>query len=176
MNSLIWILLLWSLLECFFKGISVYEVFIQGVKEGFMLISTIFPVLLVLTLWVNLMQSCGIMELLEKMFVHLQQWFQIPLDIFVMCFIRPVSSQGAMIILKSIYERFGVDHSFSILASIIQTGSDTTLYVVSLYYGSIHLKKYSYTLWLGFFLDFLSFVFMLCFYAFFGASRVFPAG
>ena len=49
------------------------------------------------------------------------------------------------------------------MGSILQTGSDTTLYVVSLYYGSIHLKKYSYTLWLGFFLRF-SFI---CFYALF---------
>lgn len=167
MNSLIWILLLWSLLECFFKGISVYEVFIQGVKEGFMLISTIFPVLLMLTLWVNLMQSCGIMELLGKMFVHLQQWFQVPLDIFVMCFIRPLSSQGAMVILKSIYERFGVDHSFSILASIIQTGSDTTLYVVSLYFQAMKAKRSYFPLVLGLFLDFLACVIaFVCFYLF----------
>ena len=67
-------------------------------------------------------------------------------------------------ILKRIYDHYGIDHLYSLMGSILQTGSDTTLYVVSLYYGSIHLKKYSYTLWLGFFLDFLSFVFMLCFY------------
>ena len=71
---------------------------------------------------------------------------------------------SGFISLIRIYDHYGIDHLYSLMGSILQTGSDTTLYVVSLYYGSIHLKKYSYTLWLGFFLDFLSFVFMLCFY------------
>ena len=82
----------------------------------------------------------------------------------LMLLTRPISSQTSLIILKRIYDHYGIDHLYSLMGSILQTGSDTTLYVVSLYYGSIHLKKYSYTLWLGFFLDFLSFVFMLCFY------------
>ena len=90
--------------------------------------------------------------------------FSIPLDLLLMAFTRPISSQTSLIILKRIYDHYGIDHLYSLMGSILQTGSDTTLYVVSLYYGSIHLKKYSYTLWLGFFLDFLSFVFMLCFY------------
>ena len=92
------------------------------------------------------------------------QFFSIPLDLLLMAFTRPISSQTSLIILKRIYDYYGIDHLYSLMGSILQTGSDTTLYVVSLYYGSIHLKKYSYTLWLGFFLDFLSFVFMLCFY------------
>ena len=85
--------------------------------------------------------------------------FSIPLDLLLMAFTRPISSQTSLIILKRIYDHYGIDHLYSLMGSILQTGSDTTLYVVSLYYGSIHLKKYSYTLWLGFFLDFLSFVF-----------------
>ena len=92
------------------------------------------------------------------------RFFSIPLDLLLMAFTRPISSQTSLIILKRIYDHYGIDHLYSLMGSILQTGSDTTLYVVSLYYGSIHLKKYSYTLWLGFFLDFLSFVFMLCFY------------
>ena len=102
---------------------------------------------MLLTLWVNLFLSSGFISLIGTFFIR---FFSIPLDLLLMAFTRPISSQTSLIILK--------------MGSILQTGSDTTLYVVSLYYGSIHLKKYSYTLWLGFFLDFLSFVFMLCFY------------
>lgn len=167
MNSFILILLLWSLLECFIKGISIYEEFIKGVKEGFQLISTIFPVLLLLTLWINLMQSCGLMVLFEKMFIVLQRLCHVPLDIFLMCFIRPVSSQGAMVILKNIYDGYGVDHAFSVLASIIQTGSDTTLYVVTLYFQAMKAKRSYFPLILGLFLDFLACILaFLCFYLF----------
>lgn len=163
MNSFILLLILWSLIECFFKKISVYEEFIKGVKEGLQLLKVIFPVLLLLTLWINLLQSCGIMILIEKMFVHLHQFLRVPLDLFIMCFIRPISSQGAMVILKSIYDQFGADHSFSILASVIQTGSDTTLYVVSLYFQAMKAKRSYFPLILGLCLDFLA-----CLLAFIG--------
>ena len=70
-----------------------------------------------------------------------------------MCLIRPISSQGAMVILKSLYDTFGVDHVYSILGSIIQTGSDTTLYVVSLYFESVKRKNVFIAFFLGFLLD-----------------------
>ena len=139
MSNLILLIILWSFLECAYKKIPIYEEFITGVKEGMRYLMILFPSIMLLTLWVNLF-------------------------LLLMAFTRPISSQTSLIILKRIYDHYGIDHLYSLMGSILQTGSDTTLYVVSLYYGSIHLKKYSYTLWLGFFLDFLSFVFMLCFY------------
>ena len=145
MSNLILLIILWSFLECAYKKIPIYEEFITGVKEGMHYLMILFPSLMLLTLWVNLFLSSGFISLIGT-------------------FTRPISSQTSLIILKRIYDHYGIDHLYSLMGSILQTGSDTTLYVVSLYYGSIHLKKYSYTLWLGFFLDFLSFVFMLCFY------------
>ena len=80
-----------------------------------------------------------------------------------MAFTRPISSQTSLIILKRIYDHYGIDHLYSLMGSILQTGSDTTLYVVSLYYGSIHFKKYSLYIMVRLFLRF-SFI---CFYALF---------
>ena len=150
MSNLILLIILWSFLECAYKKIPIYEEFITGVKEGMHYLMILFPSLMLLTLWVNLFLSSGFISLIGTFFIRF--------------FTRPISSQTSLIILKRIYDHYGIDHLYSLMGSILQTGSDTTLYVVSLYYGSIHLKKYSYTLWLGFFLDFLSFVFMLCFY------------
>lgn len=161
MSSLIIIIILWSFIECAYKKISVYDLFIEGVKEGCHYFLSLFPTLMVLTLWVNLFISSGVVSLIGNIFIH---FISIPIDLILMAFTRPISSQTSLIILKRIYEHYGIDHLYSLMGSIVQTGSDTTLYVVSLYYGSIHLKKYSYTLWLGFFLDFLAFVLMLCFY------------
>lgn len=164
MNNFILILLLWSLVEGISKNVSFYHEFIKGVKEGLELFIVIFPTLMLLTLWVNLFQSCGITFLLENLFVFVHHMFNVPIDIFLMCLIRPISSQGSLVILKSIYDRFGVDHVFSILGSIIQTGSDTTLYVVSLYFQSIKIKKSNFPLFLGLFLDFLACLMAFVFY------------
>lgn len=167
MNNFILLLLLWSLIECDFRKVSVYDEFIKGVKEGLKLILVIFPVLLVLTLWVNFFQCCGIVDILEELFAYVVDWLQLPVDILMMCFIRPISSQGAMVVLKSIYDHYGVDHSLSILGSIIQTGSDTTLYVVSLYFQAIHSGHHRSVLWLGLFLDMIACVMALfCYYHF----------
>ena len=161
MSNLILLIILWSFLECAYKKIPIYEEFIAGVKEGMQYLLVLFPSLMLLTLWVNLFISSSFVTFISSLFIH---FFSLPLDLLLMAFTRPISSQTSLIILKRIYEHYGVDHLYSLMGSILQTGSDTTLYVVSLYYGSIRTKKYSYTLWLGFFLDFLAFVLMLCFY------------
>ena len=149
MSNLILLIILWSFLECAYKKIPIYEEFITGVKEGMRYLMILFPSIMLLTLWVNLFLSSGFISLIGTFFIR---FFSIPLDLLLMAFTRPISSQTSLIILKRIYDHYGIDHLYSLIGS------------VSLYYGSIHLKKYSYTLWLGFFLDFLSFVFMLCFY------------
>lgn len=164
MNNFILILLLWSLAEGLYKGVSVYHEFIKGVKEGLKLIVVIFPTLMLLTLWVNMFQSCGITVILENLFVFIHQMLNIPIDIFLMCLIRPISSQGALVVLKNVYDKFGVDHVYSILGSIIQTGSDTTLYVVSLYFQSLKAKKSTFPLFLGLFLDFMACLLAFAFY------------
>lgn len=153
MNNIIFALLLWSLLSCVKKKVSVYQEFIKGVKEGLHFIIIIFPTLMLLTLWVNLFQNCGLINLCMLFFRGFCQLLHVPIDILFMCLIRPISSQGAMVILKSLYDTFGVDHVYSILGSIIQTGSDTTLYVVSLYFESVKRKNVFIALFLGFLLD-----------------------
>lgn len=164
MNNFILILLLWSLVEGLYKGVSVYHEFMKGVKEGLELLIVIFPTLMLLTLWVNLFQSCGVIVILENMFFCIHEIFNVPIDILLMCFIRPISSQGALVVLKSIYDKFGVDHIYSILGSIIQTGSDTTLYVVSLYFQSIKARQSNFPLFLGLFLDFIACLLAFVFY------------
>ena len=114
----------------------------------------------------SLFQSCGITTLLIDLLKELLNILHIPVDLLIMAVIRPLSGQGAMVLLKRIYECYGIDHVYSLLASIVQTGSDTTLYVVTLYFGSIKEKNYRYSLVLGFFLDFLAFSMIICFYHF----------
>ena len=78
--------------------------------------------------------------------------------------LRPVSANASLSYLYSFYEMFGVDHPLSLLATLIQSGSDTTFYVVTLYFSSIHMKKTRYALPVGLTMDFLSVIFAIMIY------------
>ena len=140
MDSVILIIILIALVEASFKHVDIFNEFIEGVKEGSKLLITLFPTMMAFTL-------------LEIGFKSIFAILNIPIDIFMMMIVRPFSSNGSLTILNNIFLKYGVDHPYSILGSIIQTGSDTTFYVVTLYFGSIKLQNNRYALKLGLWLD-----------------------
>jgi|GEM_PF-239773 len=146
MNSIILIILLVAFIEAIFKHVDIFEEFINGVKEGSKLLLTIFPTMMAFMLWVTCFQSCGIINILESVFKSVFQVLNIPIDIFMMMLVRPFSSNGSLSVLNNVFLKYGVDHPYSILGSIVQTGSDTTFYVVTLYFGSIKLQNNRYAL------------------------------
>ena len=153
MDSVILIIILIALVEASFNHVDIFNEFIEGVKEGSKLLLTLFPTMMAFTLWVTCFQNCGIIELLETAFKSIFVFLNIPIDIFMMMVVRPFSSNGALTILNNVFLKYGVDHPYSILGSIIQTGSDTTFYVVTLYFSSIKLQNNRYALKLGLWLD-----------------------
>lgn len=156
MDSFILIIILISLVEAVYKKVDVFEEFMNGVKEGLSLIRTLFPTLMAFTLWTSAFQCCGILTIVENLFYSFFQYLHIPIDIFLMMLVRPFSSNGSLVVLNDIFTTYGVDHQYSILGSIIQTGSDTTFYVVTLYFGSIKMHNNRYALKLGLCLDFIA--------------------
>ena len=72
--------------------------------------------------------------------------FNIPLDILPMAILRPISGTTTLAILNDLFESFGPDSFVGRLASVIQGATDTTLYVLTLYFGSVGIKKIKYAL------------------------------
>lgn len=153
-----------ALIEAAFKKIDIFEEFISGVKEGMKLVLTLFPIMMAFMVWVTCAQTCGIVGIIETICKPIFTILKIPVDVLMMMIIRPFSSNGSMSILANVFTSYGVDHPYSILASIIQTGSDTTFYVVALYFGSIKITNNRYALKLGLWLDFLACLLALLFY------------
>lgn len=153
MDSIILIIILVALIEATIKKVDIFNEFIEGVKEGTKLLMTLFPTMMAFTLWVTCFQSCGIINILEILFRNIFQTLNIPIDLFMMMIIRPFSSNGSLTVLNNVFLKYGVDHPYSLLGSIIQTGSDTTFYVVTLYFSSIKLQNNRYALKLGLWLD-----------------------
>ena len=70
-----------------------------------------------------------------------------------MALMRPISGSSSLAVLNTIVENYGPDSFVGRLASVIQGSTDTTFYVLTLYFGSIGIKKIRYSLWAGLFAD-----------------------
>ena len=164
MNKIIILFLTIVFVDGLVKGCSLFDLFKDGVKETFQLIQPIFITLMAFMLFVQLLRSSGTIDILSHVFQPFLQKIGIPVDIAILGLLRPISANASLSFLYSLYELFGVDHPLSLLATLIQSGSDTTLYVVSLYFSTLHMKKTGYTLWVGLMMDFLSVVLAILFY------------
>ncbi len=153
-NLILPIIVLIIILYGFIKKIDIYDVFVEGSKESFDLVLTMFPCLLAMIFGINIFIKSGI---LNDLFNFIKIGF-VPTDIFPMIMMRPISGNSSLAILNSIFENNGPDSFIGFLASIIQGSTDTTFYILTLYFGSIGIKKIRYALWAGLFADLIGIV------------------
>ena len=164
MNRLVMLFIFIVLIHGLVKRIDMFHWFVEGSKEVFVIIKPVFVTLISYMLFVELFNASGFVDVLSTIFSKLLFKLNIPIDIFVISLLRPISASASLSFLYSIYELFGVDHSISLLATMIQSGSDTTLYVIALYFSSLSLTDTRYATMLGLFLDALAVVLAFIFY------------
>lgn len=148
-----------------FKKIDLYEAFIEGSKESFKMIITIFPNLLAMILSVNIIINSGFLNTLISLFTNIK----LPIELITLIATKPISGSASLALLNNIFSKYGVDSFYSLLASTIQGCTDTTFYVIALYYGSIGIKKTKYAMITSLFGDMVGILtsIILC-YVFFG--------
>jgi len=135
------------------KKKDAYTCFTVGAKEGLALFVDVFPSLLAMMLAVSLLRSTGLFTLLGTC---LQPIFRgIPVDVFAMSMFRPISGGASMAIMIDIFKTSGVDSLAGKMASVIQGSTDTTFYVISLYFSTVGITKIKNSLWIGLFADFV---------------------
>ena len=104
---------------------------------------TIFPTLLAMIVSVNILVDSGILEFIINLLISS---LKVPIEIISLAVMRPISGNATLALLNTIYTKYGVDNFYSLLGSTIQGCTDTTLYVIALYYGSIGIKNTRYAL------------------------------
>lgn len=151
-------LVLFIIIYAIFKKKDVYNLFIEGAKESFPMITSLFPSMLAMILGVNIIVKSGFISFIFSFLSSVTTIFRIPLDVLPMMLIRPISGSSALALLNNILNKFGPDSFEGILASLIQGSTDTTFYVLTLYFGSVGIKKIRYSLWAGLFADLVGIV------------------
>jgi len=136
----------------FYKKVDLFDSFIEGSAKSFKLFITIFTNLLAMLLSVNILIKSGFLDVLV---FFIKPVIKLPIEIISMALIRPISGNATLVILNNIYVKYGVDNFYSLIASVIQGSTDTTFYVLALYYGSVGIKKIRYAPIASLFADFI---------------------
>lgn len=143
-----------------FKKINCYDSFKNGVYNNYKILLDIFPNILAIVFAVEVFSKCGITELINNYFKNQI----IPVEILLQAFFKPISSQSSMIFMIDIFNKFGVNSLIGNLSSIIQGCSDTTFYIITLYFSCVQIKDYKYALKVGLLTDILTFLIIVFLY------------
>ena len=131
------------------KKVDIYNEFLEGVKEGLHLSLDIFPSMFAMIISVTvLVKSNIITDLTSLININL-----FPKEIIPIAILRPISSSSSLMILNSILSRYGPDSMVGKIASIITGSTDTTIYIIGMYYASVKIKKIKHSLVVGLLAD-----------------------
>ena len=132
-----------------FRKVDIYDSFINGVKDSFKMIKSLFPTMLGMIIGVNIFINSGLLQFLISIFIGIFKLINLPLEVLPIALIRPISGSASLAILNNIYEVNGPDSLVGFMASVMQGSTDTTFYILTLYFGSVGIKKIRHALFSG---------------------------
>ncbi len=130
------------------RRVNVYEVFVEGAKDGFRVALKIIPYLVAILVAVAMFRSSGAMDLLIRPLGAVTSLVGLPADALPMALLRPLSGSGAYGVLASIIQNpaIGPDSYTGYLVSTFQGSTETTFYVLAVYFGAVHIRRIRHAL------------------------------
>ncbi len=146
------LLIIGTLIYSFIKKNNAYNSFLKGTKEGLDLFKEVFPSVIAMLLAVSLLKASGIIDDFSMLFKNILPNSNKFTSIIPMILFRPISGSASVAVLDSICKE-GADSFTCKMASTIQGSTDTTIYVLSLYFTSVGIKKWKHALKVGLIAD-----------------------
>jgi spore maturation protein SpmA len=146
-NGSILLLFIAFILGGIWKKVNVYDAFIEGAKTGFDIAVKIIPYLVGMLVAISVLRNCGVFDYLIKGLswifasMHLNTDFVTALPTALM---KPLSGSGSRAMMIDTMKQYGPDSFPGLLSGVFQGSSDTTFYIVALYFGSVGIKKTRY--------------------------------
>lgn len=123
------------------RGVKVYEAFVEGAKEGFDVAVRIMPFLVAILVAIGLFRDLGAMNILAYFVDPITSLIGMPTDVLPLAIIRPLSGGAAAGVMASLLEEHGPDSFIGQLASVMNGSTDTTFYILAVYFGSVGIRK-----------------------------------
>lgn len=140
------------------KGVRVYEVFTSGAKEGLTTAATIVPYLVCMLAAIGMFRASGAMDWLVTVLSPATNLIGMPAEVLPMGIMRSFSGGGAIGMLTDLLETYGPDSLIGRTASISMGSTETTFYVIAVYFGAIGVTKFRHAIATGLLADLASLV------------------
>ncbi|MBR7553291.1 spore maturation protein [Allobacillus sp. GCM10007491] len=152
-NMVIPLLILSVLLYGTYKKVPTYEAFVEGGKEGVAMAVSLLPFLLGMLVSITIFRASGALDAFVHLLEPVLAVFHIPPDIVPLALTRPISGTASLGVATDIIQNDGPDSFLGKLASTMQGSTDTTLYVLTVYFGAVQIKKMGDALKVGLLAD-----------------------
>ncbi len=135
----------------FVRGVKIYEVFVEGAKEGFQVAIKIIPFLVAILVAVGMLRSSGAMDFFIALLSPLTAGFGLPAEVLPMALMRPLSGSGAYGLVAETINNpdIGPDSYIGYLVSTLQGSTETTFYVLAVYFGAVQVRRTRHALAAG---------------------------
>ena len=160
-NLLLFSTIIFFIVLAMFKKVNVYESFIDGAKEGFGIAVRIIPYLVAMLVGIGVFRECGALDLMVDGVRFSFDLFNVNtdfVDALPTAFMRPLSGSGARGMMVETMNTFGVDSFAGRLSSVMQGTTETTLYVVAVYFGAVGIRKTRYAISAGLMADLIGII------------------
>lgn len=125
----------------FIEKKEIFDMFIEGAKEGFKIVINIFPTLIGLFLAVGTLRSSGVIDVTINLIEPLLRFMNFPTELVPLAILRPISGSSSIAIATDIMNKFGVDSQIGVMAAVIMGSTETTLYTIAVYTSNVKIKK-----------------------------------
>jgi spore maturation protein B len=136
---------LYAALRC----VRVYEEFVEGAKEGFDVAIRIVPYLVAILVAIGMFRAAGGIEMVSAALGPLMRALDFPSDLLPMVLMRPLSGSGTLGLFAELVKEHGADSLISRIGGTIYGSTETTFYVLAVYFGSVAIKRTRYAVLAG---------------------------
>ena len=141
-----------------FKGVKVYESFVEGAKGGFQMAIRIIPYLVAIMVAVGMLRGAGGIDMLARWLDPVFRRVGFPVEILPLAIMRPLSGSGSLGIVTELVKVHGPDSFIGRLAASAYGSTETTFYVLAVYFGAVGIKRTRHAVISGLVADIVSLV------------------
>lgn len=146
---------LWGLI----KRVKVYEEFVEGAKEGFRVAVMIIPYLVAILFAIGMFRASGALDFLTDALRPILSAIGFPPEVLPMAIIRPLTGSGSAAIVADMIQTYGEDDILVKIAGVMFGSTETTFYVIAVYFGAVNVKKTRHAVPAGLTADFAAMLF-----------------
>ena len=141
-----------------FRKVPLYEAFVEGAKDGVKVSFNIVPYLVAIIVSISMLRASGAIEGFATFCCGFLDKIHLPSDVLPLAIVRSLSGSGAIGVFSDIVANNDINSYATKLSAIMLGSSETTFYVLTVYFGAIGIKKYRYALLTGLSADFIGIV------------------